>query len=190
MRKKKLVYGVGINDANYFTNPNINGKTVKCEYYSVWHHMLERCYSEQKVLESPTYINCIVADEWHSFMNFKSWMESQNWKGKQLDKDILHFGNKVYSPSNCVFVSKKINTLIDNKYKKPFLDVRHNSYVVKVSVNGGRKYLGSFKDEEEADKVYKNFKVSHVDKIANEQKDLRIRLGLKNNIREILHEAA
>ncbi len=37
--------------------------------------------------------------------SFKSWMETQDWEGKQLDKDLLFEGNRVYSPETCVFVT-------------------------------------------------------------------------------------
>ena len=45
-------------------------------------------------------------------------MESQDWKGKQLDKDIISPGNKIYSPDTCVFVEPKINKLIQGKKRK------------------------------------------------------------------------
>ena len=52
MKTKKLVYGVGINDADYVTRKwetiEVNDKQKQklvwiCPYYSVWTHMLERC---------------------------------------------------------------------------------------------------------------------------------------------------
>jgi hypothetical protein len=36
-------------------------------------------------------------------------MELQCWQGKELDKDLLVKGNKVYSPSTCVLVSPLTN---------------------------------------------------------------------------------
>ncbi len=33
---RKLVSGVGINDAWYLTSDNTNGKAIRCPYYSVW----------------------------------------------------------------------------------------------------------------------------------------------------------
>ena len=71
--------------------------------------MLQRCYSEKWQERYPTYKGCSVSEEWHTFSNFKAWMEKQQWEGKQLDKDILFEGNKVYSPEPCVFVTRKTN---------------------------------------------------------------------------------
>ena len=37
-------------------------------------------------------------------------MEKQDFEGKQLDKDLLFVGNKVYSPETCIFVSPMVNS--------------------------------------------------------------------------------
>lgn len=39
-------------------------------------------------------------------------METQSWEGKQIDKDILVHGNKLYSPDTCIFVTHQLNSLI------------------------------------------------------------------------------
>ena len=72
--------------------------------------MLARCYSAKFQEHCPTYTGCTVAEDWLKFSNFKDWMEKQQWEGKQLDKDILFEGNKVYGPDTCVFVSPMVNT--------------------------------------------------------------------------------
>lgn len=113
MRKRnKLVYGVGVNDADYVVQPIVNGKQVMCPFYQTWVDMLKRCYIEKFQVNNPTYIGCSVYEEWLTFSNFKSWMEQQDWEGKQLDKDLLVKGNKVYSPETCVYVDSAVNNFI------------------------------------------------------------------------------
>ena len=119
MKPRKMVYGVGINDAGYVVHKSetigyIDGKQKQktvwvCPYYQTWKKMLERCYSDKCQERKPTYKGCSVSNEWLTFSNFKAWMEKQDWEGRQLDKDILIKGNKLYSAENCVFVTKMAN---------------------------------------------------------------------------------
>ena len=108
-KKNHLTFGVGINNADYPTQPRVNGKQVKCPYYKAWLHMLERCYDEKYQECYPTYVGCSVCPEWLYFMNFRKWMMTQDWEGKDLDKDLLIKGNKIYSPANCAFVDQITN---------------------------------------------------------------------------------
>ena len=71
--------------------------------------MMRRCYSDSCHKVQPTYKGCEVCDDWLVFSSFKRWMENQDWSGKQLDKDLLIPGNKIYSPDACSFVSKQLN---------------------------------------------------------------------------------
>ena len=168
-KRKKLVYGFGINDADYVIDKReiINGKRVvvwKCPFYTSWSGMLQRCYSEAYHHKKPTYRGCKVCDEWLIFSNFKRWMEQQDWQGKHLDKDLLVTGNKVYSPDTCVFIHRKINSFVtDNssvrgqymvgvcwfkQYNKFRADC-HNPFT------GKQDYLGLFTDELEAHLAWK-----------------------------------
>ena len=109
MRK---VFGVGINDAGYVVQPTVNGRRSCCPYYRVWHSMLRRCYSPKGIKRNPTYRDCTVTPEWHSFSAFRAWMLTQDHEGKELDKDILFPGNQVYSSLTCIFVSHDINSFL------------------------------------------------------------------------------
>ena len=108
-RPRFLVYGIGVNDADYKVCHTVNGKKIVCPLYQTWQSMLRRCYSAKYQAESPTYIGCSVTPEWLTFSNFKRWMISQDWQGKELDKDLLVKGNKVYSPDTSVFVDRMTN---------------------------------------------------------------------------------
>jgi hypothetical protein len=118
MAKKNIkVFGIGVNDCPdpVYRTEMVNGKQKivwVCPYYVVWKHMLERCYSEPYLKSKPTYQGCSVCPEWIYFMTFKAWMMTQDFDGKQLDKDILVEGNKVYNPEICRFVDAIVNSFL------------------------------------------------------------------------------
>lgn len=99
----RTVHGIGVNDLRY---PMVS----KCIFYKTWKKMLGRCYDPKYQDKRPSYVGCYVCKEWHLFSNFKNWMETQDWKGKDLDKDIISPGNKQYSPEYCAFVPKEVNS--------------------------------------------------------------------------------
>lgn len=112
-KKIKLIYGVGINDADYnVTKVADSGQEIRCQFYRRWTKLLERCYSTTFHKKQTTYAGCFACNDWLTFSNFKAWMEKQDWQGKELDKDILIKGNKVYSPETCAFVSAMTNSFL------------------------------------------------------------------------------
>ena len=176
--KKKLAYGVGVNDADYFVQKfesyiDLNGQKKRrllwtCPFYLKWTNMLKRCYSEKYHEKSPTYKDCTVCEEWLTFSNFKKWMESKDYQGKQLDKDLIEEGNKIYSPEKCLFVSQRVNSFMTsrkssrgdcllgvcwNKRDKKFHSQCMNPFTKKP------EYLGYFTNELEAHKAWKKRKL-------------------------------
>lgn len=114
---KKLVKGVGVNDADYKVKYTIKcehlGITkIVCPFYKVWLNMLNRCYSKKR---HRCYSDSFVCEEWLVFSKFKSWMEKQDWEGKQLDKDLLLDGNKEYNPNFFCFIPKNLNLFITER---------------------------------------------------------------------------
>ena len=157
-KRNRLVQGIGVNDADYITEKRVNKKTIWfCPFYQKWKDMLKRCYSENYQRKYSTYKGCTVCNEWLTFSNFKAWMETQDWQGNQLDKDILFEGNKLYSPETCVFVDSSVNSfLLDCAARRGeypigvHWDKRINKYVAQVRVNNKRKHLGCFNDPNDA----------------------------------------
>lgn len=190
MRKKtKLVYGVGVNDADYPVTRKENGKRVWiCPYYKTWAGMLERGYSGKYKKRYPTYEGVTVCVEWHSFMNFRSWMETQDWEGKELDKDILVQGNKVYSLDACVFVDGGVNSfLLDSaatrgewpigvcwhEQSQKFQSNCSNPFTKKM------EYLGLFHCPQEAHHAWKKRKHELACQLADIQTDERVAEALR-----------
>ena len=188
LRERKLLHGVGINDADYATQPVINGKTCKCPFYTKWKSMFERCYSEKYHERRPTYKGCSIDSRWYSFMNFKAWMENQDWKGKALDKDILFEGNKVYGPDTCVFVTSETNSFLLDGGKigsETLMGVsfgntgfRRRPYSADCSFNGKKHRLGYFTTQEEAHQVWYFTKRKFAIELASRQSDPRVAAAL------------
>lgn len=185
MSRTKYIHGVGLNDADYIVKKTVKGREVCCPYYSAWKHMLSRCYSKKLQDRCPTYKGCSVCGEWLYFMNFRAWMIGQDWKGKQLDKDIIKPYNKIYSPENCVFVDQSLNKLLTNsaairgKYPQGvYLNKNSNKYQAYIKIEGIKKSLGYFNDVTIAAKAYIKAKYDHILSIASKQTDERVKAGL------------
>ena len=166
---KKLVFGVGFNDK---TRPCwVDGKIVK--EYSLWKHMLERCFSEKCQTLYPTYKGCNVSDNFLNYSFFYDWCQEQIGFGKvdekgrywQLDKDLLFVGNKTYSETACVFVPQEINKFFnENSNTRGDYPVgvcfhkQRGKFMAYCAVNGKQQHLGRFNTPDEAFAVYKPFK--------------------------------
>lgn len=199
LAEPRLVYGVGINDADYVVerreeNGYVDGKRKRrliwfCPYYQTWKNMLQRCYSAKYQDKRPTYKGCTVSEEWLLFSSFRSWMEKQDWEDKQLDKDLLVEGNKVYSEDTCVFVTRMVNTFtIDcsaargewligvawNKRASKFESQCRNPFTKK------RGHLGLFTCEQEAHEAWLKRKLELAYELAEIQTDSRVAEALIN----------
>ena len=190
---RKPIFNIGNNDAEYTVYPTINGKQVMCPYYAIWVSMLRRCYDTNFHKKQPTYKDCYVCTEWLDFSNFRTWMETQDWKNKVLDKDILVRGNKEYSPETCIFVTRAVNNLLtDRKAKRGLCKLGVNwcktarKYKAHCNIGlGKQKALGAFNTEEEAHNAYCIYKAKVIIEVANKQTDVRIKSALLIRASEI-----
>lgn len=164
----KLVYGFGINDVDYVVCPTVNGKRVWCPFYQNWHNMIERCYSDKYQVTHATYVDFEVCLEWKYFTSFRSWMITQDWEGKHLDKDLLS-NIDLYSPTTCCFVEQWLNNLFTGSSAKRgkyttgvYWHKRNKKFQAQLNVNGQRRRLGCFATEQEAHRVYLKAKQTYV----------------------------
>lgn len=182
----KEVYEVGYIGVEKY-KVSENGKHTKA--YKTWVGMLKRCYDPYYINKEPTYIDCLVCDEWLNFQNFAKWYYKNvyncNNERLHLDKDILCKGNKIYSPKTCVLVPERVNTLfikcdasrggypIGVSYHKTYGKLRVQCNVFE---NGKRKvkHLGSFPLNRpfQAFTCYKQFKENYIKQVADGYKDL------------------
>lgn len=129
-----------------------------------------------------------MCDDWLYLSKFKSWMETQEWEGKQIDKDILSPGNKVYGPDVCVFVSREVNTFVTDSSKSRgtfpigvYFEKDTGKYKSQCwSVEGKRKNLGRFETPEEAHAAWLNFKLEQAHILSSRQDDARVAKALIN----------
>ena len=183
--RKSLIHGVGVNDWHESTAEGSEARP----FYNKWRDMLDRCYSGSHA----AYEGVTVCEEWHLFSNFKRWMDSQPWKGKELDKDILFKGNRVYSPSTCVFVpriinlqfrktrnSSKQNELPAGVYLYPY-----DGKVVKYKVNGIGEHLGYVRDPMEGHKIWQRNKIERLKGLLGISGDSRVDDRIVSVIEEI-----
>lgn len=190
-RKRGLIQGVGINDADYQTSRSVYGpkgtvprkctKLFECPYYKRWVDMLMRCYNKNYQLKFPTYVGCYASDEWLHFSKFREWMVEQNWKGKELDKDLLVLDNKVYSKETCVFISGAINSFFhDNGSRASTLPSGVSAHGDRYRTKGRNPFtktqdhLGMFDCPNEAHKAWKAHKHMLSCKYAEQETDPRV----------------
>lgn len=184
------IYGIGINDADYVIGyRDSQGKTYSCPYYETWRGMLERCYSQKFHERQPSYKGCTVYEPWKILSNFRKWMETQDWQDKTLDKDLIGWGQKHYSPDTCLFVPKAINSLLvlrgnhRGEYPLGVIKVvtgKYEYFEAKCSFYGKQKRLGLFKTVEEAASCYKEAKLKYISELAEKESDPRIKQALLN----------
>jgi hypothetical protein len=117
-------------------------------------------------------------------MAFRAWMETQDWEGKQLDKDIIVPGNKVYSPATCAFVPCHINSLlVDGAAQRGEWPIGVSWHKASKKFrphpeNGKKRHLGSFTTPEAAHLAWRKEKLRIVRTAARECDDPRVSAGL------------
>lgn len=195
----KLIYGVGISDADYVvrkfeTTGYVDGRQKRkliwsCPFHQTWKDMIKRCYSAKFQEQSPTYRGCSVSEEWKTFSNFRAWMVEQDWEGMQLDKDLLVEGNKVYSSETCVFVSRMVNMFTTdrgNDRGEWMIGVYWHEGASKFKsqcsnpLTGKREHLGLFTCEETAHQAWLKRKLELAHELAEIQTDPRVAEALIN----------
>lgn len=141
-------------------------------HHRSWIDMFKRCYSKEFQRDSPTYAGCSVNEAWHCFQDFAAWCDTQAGFGEpfhDLDKDLICTGNKEYSPENCRFVPRYLNTLVgDSKAARGSLPLgvhlhkiskKVNPFVAQVNVS----YLGKYNTAQEAHRVWQEAKATAIE---------------------------
>ncbi|MNQ94867.1 hypothetical protein D3C85_1104050 [compost metagenome] len=164
--KKGLLYGFGINDADYIINERINGKRVMCPYYIRWISVVQRGNDPKEKARKPRYEQSTTSEDWRLFSQFKAWLEQQPyWQELSIDKDILVPGNKEYGPNTCVLVPSYINQVITIGGSRSETSIAYGVSKQKgkfhAVLNG--KHLGRFLTWQEAHKTWQLAKAVRIE---------------------------
>ena len=180
----KLVRGFGINDADYVTQPKINGKQVVCDAYKAWSGMLMRCYSKSYQLKKPKYAGVIVCEEWRRFMSFRAWWLTHSVDGWHLDKDLIS-DSRVYSPDTCVYVPSWLNNFTSSceasRGEYPIgvalaKDVGKLRASVMNTITGVNEFLGYFSTPDSAHRAWKSRKLEIALELKQKMDDIDARI--------------
>jgi hypothetical protein len=156
-----------------------------CPFYRKWYDMVRRCHSRNYQKTHPTYKGVTICEEWKFFSAFKKWMQTKDWEGKELDKDIRIPGNKKYWPDACMFVKRHINSLKlfeprkyldDHPYPQGvFLSERKkgpDKYVSVITTDGKLKRIDTFPTVEAASSAYCKKKAEYLRVLAEKQEPI------------------
>ena len=135
----KLIYGAGVNDADFNVSRTVFGRSVFLPEYTAWANMLQRCYSKHYKAKQPTYVGCVVCADWLYFTKFREWWLLNYKEGYHLDKDLLS-DSFMYSPDTCVYVPQWLNNFVlDNQAQRGL-------YLIGVNKRQIGKYSARCKD--------------------------------------------
>jgi hypothetical protein len=171
-----MVYGIGYCSEKINRYSNTDDKS-----FLTWRNMLKRCYSSEKKYENYREQGIVVCEEWLDFSVFRKWYDRNYYEipaeDMSLDKDIIHHGNRVYCPENCIFVPKLINQLfVSNKLKRGNLPIgvyynkKKKCFISCCSING-KNHQKEHRDVLAAFECYKKEKENHIKDIAEAYKD-------------------
>lgn len=180
-KRHRIVYGVGINDADYPVCQTVGTVQILCPIYKIWKSLLRRIYDAKWLALNPTYISCSICEEWLIFSQFRSWVLLQEYDGLVLDKDLLVKGNKHYSPETCLFIPVLINSFMTEVQSRnsglPIGVCKHNGLYRAQCGNpfGKRVRSPGFSTPEDAYLEYKRIKYEFALQLANSQSNHIIR---------------
>lgn len=178
-----LCHGIGINDVYipYFT---------KTKIWKKWNDMLGRCYSrttQKQIEKNAPWDGCSVDSRWHKLSAFKEWVEQwEDYENKELDKDILIPGNKIYGPDTCLMVRPVVNLWFKPNSSKNNLpkgvcinNGTGRPYRSQITPIGGKRtHLGYFDTPEEAYEVYHQKWKEQILVLIGQEKDVIVKNAL------------
>lgn len=126
--------------------------------YQTWKSIKARCFSNKKAKLDYASRDIMVCKQWSSFLQFYKDMGDKPSEKHSIDRID---NDKGYCPHNCRWATSyeqsinKRNTIkrkIEKESSYPGVNkqTKANRFYSMISINGKKKYLGSFKTEDEA----------------------------------------
>jgi hypothetical protein len=168
--KKVKVYGIGINDSDVLCRNEKN--------YDRWYTILLKVKKGKNK----------ICEEWKTFSNFNSWLESKNLKE---DSILYVLGGKEYNPKNCIITTYGLlNTLSFKKRGKYPLGVSvpnaKKMKSIRYTASGRGKYLGTYSTIKEAHLVWQKQKIKEIESLIMNESDNRI-LDILNIVKNSIY---
>ncbi|WP_330508327.1 hypothetical protein V1687_18255 [Pseudomonas putida] len=163
----RLIYGVGVRDLPYQIAGQ-DGSPQRDPCYAKWSDMLMRCYSTKYKSKYPSYQECSVATEWHTFSVFRAWMTSQNWQGMVLDKDLQEPGCQLYGPETCLFIPGWLNAFLSSFSSKRLslpmgVSPEGERFIARYGAKSEQIRLGLFDTAEAAHAAYRKYRLTKLE---------------------------
>ena len=189
-KDRKLVYGIGINDVmiSGFSTSKIGRR---------WYNIIKRTDRRNPNIYGfeTTYKDCTLDPRWFKLSAFKEWSEQwDDYENKEIDKDILIPGNKIYGPETCLMVSKSVNLFFRPNIKRNLArGVHHVSKFKKGGKNPysasivrwseklkkkSRIHLGHYPTIEEASAAYESARKEEIQFLIETETDIRVKNAL------------
>jgi hypothetical protein len=155
---KVKVYGIGINDSDVLSRNEKN--------YNRWYTIL------LKVKQGKNKI----CEEWKTFSNFNSWLESKNLK----DDSILYvLDENEYNPKNCIITTYSLLNVLSFKKRGKYpigvsLSNPKRMKKIKYTASAGKNYLGSYNSIVDAHLAWQNQKIKEIESLIVNEKNSKI----------------
>lgn len=162
-KHKKLVAGIGINDlANDIKKQQQMGLTPDLyeESRKAWNNRLNAQKNGRAT----------VCEDWQLHSNFARWWLDTHVEGWYIDKDWLVAGNKEYHPNKCVWVTQKINCLMNDGSTNGLpkgVCVDRKYYRAQCKVNGFREGT-TFSTAHDAHRAWQLLKIQEINNVLRE----------------------
>ena len=185
---RQLIYGVGINDVMI---PEFTASRI----WRQWTGIIRRCDNNDPkwLKQHMSYSGCTLDPRWIKLSAFKEWVEQwDDYENKEVDKDILIPGNKVYGPDTCLMVRQVVNAWFKPHATKGDLPrgVSWNGswkngksqkpYHTQISPikTGKRKSLGYYLTVKEASAVFQSARKEQIKILIESETDLKVKNAL------------